>query len=170
MLETTEELGTLQQLLDASHAGANEHLKSIVVAGERTPSAEQVAAYLTGMRLLVVATVDAQGRPMTSAVDGHFVHGQWVFTTSATAVKSHHLRARPAISASHVEGESFAVFTHGEAEFLDVGNPVRDELEVFLTAHYGSSPSSWAPAIDYVRIRPRWCVAYAADAAALPGA
>jgi hypothetical protein len=122
------------------------------------------------MRLLVVATVDAQGRPTTSAVDGHFVHGHWVFTTSATAVKSRHLRARPAISASHVEGETFAVFTHGEAEFLDVGNPVRDELEVYLTAHYGSSPATWAPAIDYVRIRPRWCVAYSPDAGALPTA
>jgi hypothetical protein len=170
MRETTEELADLQQLLDVSHAGANEHLKSIIRAGERTPSAEQLSAYLTGMRLLVVATVDAQGRPTTSAVDGHFVHGRWVFTTSASAVKSRHLRARPAISASHVEGETFAVFTHGEAEFLDVGNPVRDDLEDYLTAHYGSSPSSWAPEIDYVRIRPRWCVAYAAEAAALPTA
>jgi uncharacterized pyridoxamine 5'-phosphate oxidase family protein len=168
MLETAEELSALQQLLDVSHAGANEHLKSIITAGERTPSAEQLAAYLTGMRLLVVATVDAQGRPTTSAVDGHFVHGHWVFTTSATAVKSRHLRARPAISASHVEGETFAVFTHGEAEFLDVGNPDRDELEVYLTAYYGLSPSSLAPAIDYVRIRPRWCVAYSPNAAALP--
>jgi hypothetical protein len=166
MLETAEELQELQQLLDVSHAGANEHLRSIVVADERT--AAQVSAYLTGMRLLVVATVDAQARPMTSAVDGHLVYGHWVFTTRATAVKSRHLRVRPAISASHVEGESFAVFTHGEAEFLDVGNPIRDELEVYLTAHYGPSPSSWAPAIDYVRIRPRRCVAYAADASALP--
>jgi general stress protein 26 len=170
MLETADELSVLQQLLDTSHADANEHLKSIIVAGERTPTAEQVAAYLTGMRLLVVATVDAQGRPMTSAVDGHFVHGHWVFTTSATAVKSRHLRARPAISASHVEGETFAMFTHGEAEFLDAGNPVRDELDGYLTAYYGSSPSSWAKEIDYVRIRPRWCVAYAPDAAVLPTA
>jgi uncharacterized pyridoxamine 5'-phosphate oxidase family protein len=168
MLETADELADLQALLDASHARANEHLKSIIVAGERTPTAAQVAAYLTGMRLLVVATVDAQGRPMTSAVDGHFVHGHWVFTTSATAVKARHLRARPAISASHVEGESFAVFTHGEAEFLDVGNPVRDDLEVYLTDYYGSSPSSWAPEIDFLWIRPRWCVAYAPDAGALP--
>jgi general stress protein 26 len=167
MLETPEELAELQQLLDDSHAGANEHLKSIITAGERTPTAQQVAAYLTGMRLLVVATVDAQSRPMTSAVDGHFVHGHWVFTTSATAVKARHLRVRPAISASHVEGESFAMFSHGEAEFLDAGNPLRDDLDAYLTAHYGSSPTTWAPEIDFIRIRPRWSVAYAPDAAAL---
>jgi Pyridoxamine 5'-phosphate oxidase len=168
MLETAEELADLQALLDASHARSGDHLKSIIEAGERTPTAAQVAAHLTGMRLLVVATVDGQGRPMTSAVDGHFVHARWVFTTSATAVKAAHLRARPAISASHVEGETFAMFTHGEAEFLDVGNPIRDDLDAYLTAHYGSSPSSWAPDIDFLWIRPRWSVAYAPDAAALP--
>jgi hypothetical protein len=60
------------------------------------------------------------------------------------------------------------MFTHGEAEFIDPGNPVRDDLEAYLTDHYGSSPSSWAPDIDFVRIRPRWCVAYAPDASVLP--
>lgn len=168
MFETPEEIQELQQLLDVSHRRAHDHLKSIIRAGERTPTAEQVAAHLTGMRLLVVATVDDSGRPMTSAVDGHFVHGHWVFTTSATALKARHLRARQAISASHVVGEDFAIFTHGDAEFLDPGNPVRDDLESYLTEYYGSSPSSWAPEIDYVWIRPRWCVAYAPDAAALP--
>ena len=62
MLETTEELDNLQQLLDRSMEGAGEHLRGIIT-GERRLSAADLAGRLQGMRLLTVATVTADGRP-----------------------------------------------------------------------------------------------------------
>jgi general stress protein 26 len=167
MLETPEDLRDLQALLDASLARSGPHLRGIIHTGERTPSAETITRLLTGMKVLVVATVSADGRPRTSAVDGHFLRGRWVFTTSGDAVKSRDLRQRPAVSASYVDGERFALFTHGNADFLDVSSSDDAWVETHLAAHYGESPSAWGPDISYIRINPRWAVAYAFDVDAL---
>jgi general stress protein 26 len=167
MLETEDEIRALQDLLETSLARSGEHLRSIIHEGRRTPSAETVVRLLSGMKVLVVATVGSDGRPRTSAVDGHLLHGRWVFTTSEDAVKCRDLRRNPAISVSHVDGERFALFTHGDAEFLDRDHPDFDGTEAHLTAHYESSPSSWGPRIAYIRVQPTWSVAYAFDVAAL---
>ncbi|MDQ1695542.1 MAG: hypothetical protein QOJ03_895 [Frankiaceae bacterium] len=167
MLETTEDISDLQTLLDASLARSGPHLTSIIHPETRTPTAAAVVRALTGMKVLVVATVDDAGRPRTSAVDGHFLRGRWVFTTSGDAVKVRDLRARPAISASHVDEERFALFTHGEAEFLTPSHPDWHWVEDHLTAHYDASPTTWGPDIAYVRIQPRWSVAYAVDVDAI---
>jgi len=165
--ETAAELTGLQELLDASLRRSGEHLRGIIHEGSRTPSAATVCRLLDGMKVLVVATVGADGRPRTSAVDGHFVHGRWIFTTSGDAVKCRDLRRNPAVSASYVDEERFALFTHGDAEFLEPGHADFDAIEAHLTAHYGASPSTWGPSIAYLRIVPRWSVAYAFDVAAL---
>jgi hypothetical protein len=167
--ETAAELAALQALFDASLRRSGEHLRSIIHEGSRTPSAETVSRLLAGMKVLVIATVGADGRPRTSAVDGHFLHGRWTFTTSGDAVKCRDLRNTPAISASYVDEERFALFTHGEAEFLEPGHPDFDAVEAHLVAHYRASPSTWGPSIAYLRIMPRWSVAYAFDVAALDG-
>lgn len=162
MKETAAELARLQQLLDASVAGATEHLRAIVTPA-RTLDAQQLCELLTGMRTLAVSTVTASGEPRVSGVDGHFLHGRWVFTTSGSAAKARHLRARPAVSAAHLVGDDLGVFCHGRVEFLTPENPDRAPIEAHLTAHYGSSPSSWDPDIVYLRIDPHWMVGYAAD-------
>ena len=100
MRETTTELAELQRLLDESVSTGNEHLLAIMTP-ERRLSAEQMVRALDGMQVLVVATVTADGRPLTSCVDAHLLHGRWVFTTDATATKARHLAARPAGSATH---------------------------------------------------------------------
>ena len=69
MLETPEEIDRLQQLLDRSAAGAGAHLRGIISDDHRL-SAVQVCERLQGMRLLVVATVTADGRPLAGPVDG----------------------------------------------------------------------------------------------------
>jgi hypothetical protein len=167
MLETHDELTALQHLFDTSLRRSGEHLRSIIHEGSRTPSAEAVSRQLDGMKVLVVATVSVDGRPRTSAVDGHFLHGRWVFTTSGDAVKCRDLRRNPALSASYIDGERFAVFTHGDAEFLDAGHQDFDMVERHLVGHYGASPSTWGPSIAYIRIVPGWSVAYAFDVTAL---
>ncbi|MHA3836447.1 pyridoxamine 5'-phosphate oxidase family protein [Terrabacter sp. AAH1] len=159
MLETSEETAALQSLLDASIARATGHLRAIIT-DERTLTAEQLVALLTGMKVLSVATVTAAGEPRISALDGHFLHGTWTFSTSGASAKARHLAARPAVSVAHVDGEDLALFTHGYADLMQPG-PERDEVEAHWTAHYGSSPWSWGDDIRMYRLRMTWAVAYA---------
>ena len=167
MKETPEELAALQRLLDSSIAGSGAHLTGIVSAPRRL-TARQLVTALTGMKVLVVATVTAAGEPRTSCVDGHFLNGTWMFGTSADAVKARHLRARPALSATHADGERMAVFTHGTAEYITTDDPRFEPYDTHFIAHYGSSSRDWGPTPVFVRIRPTWMVGYAMEAAEFP--
>jgi hypothetical protein len=166
MKETSEEVTELQRLLDAAYDRSTEHLRNIIT-GPRKLDAQDLTKVLTGMRTINLATVTVGGEPRISAVDGHFLHGRWVFTTSGTAAKARHLRARPAASISYVDGERIGVFSHGRVEFLDENHPDFAEIEEHLTSHYGSSPSSWGEEIVYCRLRPSWMVGYAFDKTAV---
>lgn len=75
MRETPAEIGRLKDLLDRSAAGAGPHLSGIIT-GERRLTAGQVCALLQGLRLLVVATVTADGRPLAGPVDGFSCTGR----------------------------------------------------------------------------------------------
>ncbi|MBF4163430.1 pyridoxamine 5'-phosphate oxidase family protein [Nocardioides acrostichi] len=160
MYESDAEVEALQQLLDASHAGSTEHLRSII-GGRRVLAASDLVALLTGMRVLSVATVTASGEPRISAVDGHFLHGTWSFSTSGTAAKARHLRDRPAASVAHVDNEQLAVFSHGHVEELAQGDGDFDETLAHWTQHYGGSPLEWGDDIRIYRYRPHWMIGYA---------
>jgi len=157
MLETPDDLARLQELLDASHARSTEHLRSIINDG-RTLSAAQIAGLLTGMKVITVATVTAHGEPRISAMDGHFLHGTWTFSTSRTSAKARHLASRPHVSVAHVDGEALAVFSHGHVVEL-TGDELAD-VDAHWTAHYGSSPLSWGEVVMW-RLEPSWMVGYA---------
>ena len=160
MLETDAEITALQELLDRSHAASTEHLRGII-SEDRRLTATDLVALLTGMRVISVATVTAQGHPRISAMDGHFLHGTWSFSTSGTAAKARHMRARPDVSVAHVDGEEMAVFSHGRVEELRGSDPDWDETLGHWSAHYGSSPLSWGEQIVLYRYRPHWMVGYA---------
>lgn len=162
MRETTAEITELQALLDTAYGRSTKHLRAIVT-DERNLTAEELATTLTGMRTLNLATVTAKGEPRISAVDGHFLHARWVFTTAGSAAKARHLKKRPAASVSYVDGERIGVFSHGDVEFLTPEHPDFQEIEDHLVAHYGSSPSTWADDIVYCRLQPHWMVGYAFD-------
>jgi general stress protein 26 len=160
MLETPDDLTTLQALLDASHARSTEHLRSII-NDDRTLTAPQIATLLTGMKVISVATVTAGGEPRISAMDGHFLHGTWTFSTHRSSAKARHLAARPGVSVAHVDGEAMAVFSHGRVVEVE-GDELR-RVDEHWTAHYGSSPFSWGPpgGIAMYRLAPTWMVGYA---------
>ncbi len=159
MRETAAEVTELQALLDAAYQRSTEHLRSIITGPGRR-DADALVRVLTGMCTLNVATVTARGEPRISAVDGHFLHARWVFSTSGSAAKARHLKARPATSISYVDGERIGVFSHGDVEFLTPEHPDFEEIEAHLTKFYGSSPSSWGPDIVYCRQQPSWMVGY----------
>jgi general stress protein 26 len=161
--ETKAELDALQRLLDRSHAGATEHLRDII-DDRRRLSAGDIAALLTGMKVAALATVTAHGEPRISAVDGHFIHGTWTWSTSGTSAKARQMQARAAVSiAAHIDNEDLAVFAHGSADRLGPADPLWDETLSHWTAHYGGSPLEWGDDIRVYRLAASWMVGYAAD-------
>ncbi len=153
MQETPEDLAALQELLDASYASAGEHLLRIHTP-ERRLSAEQVAERLQGMVLLALATSTADGRPIVGPVDSIFFRGAFVFGSSPDSIRFRHIRARPAVSATHLPGEELSVTVHGRAVPVDVSSgPVRQALLDIYVPRYGES---WASFLDsgpvYARI------------------
>jgi nitroimidazol reductase NimA-like FMN-containing flavoprotein (pyridoxamine 5'-phosphate oxidase superfamily) len=154
--ETPEEIDRLQQLLDRSAAGGGPHL-SAIISDERRLTAAQVCERLQGMRLLVVATVTADGRPLAGPVDGYFIHGEFYFSSGRNSVRMRHLAARPAVSATHVPGEELAMTVHGRAELFDVNDPGRTELRQAMLDHYrplqGPAFQAWLDGADAVGAR-----------------
>lgn len=169
MRETPEEMTALQALLDSSLSGSTAHLRSIFTG--RTLTAEEVTGVLTGMCTLALSTVTAKGEPRISGVDGHFLHGAWVFGTARTAAKARHLAARPAASAAHMRGEDLGVFTHGTVETLNPEDaapaPEWPGLLAYLKDFYGADAFDWDREVVYYRLRPHWMAVFAPDPAKL---
>jgi uncharacterized pyridoxamine 5'-phosphate oxidase family protein len=154
--ETPADLAALQDLLDRSYATAGHHLLSIITPDRRL-SAEQLADRLTGMCLLALATVTADGRPIVGPVDGIFFRGAFHFGSSPDSVRFRHIRNRPHVSATHLPSEEFAVTVHGRAILLDIRSDTAAEfrqtlLEIYLP-RYGPQ---WEDLLDsgalYARI------------------
>lgn len=156
MLETPEELAALQSVLDASMASAGPHLRDIIT-DERRLTAAQLTERLQGMRLLVLATVTADGRPLAGPVDGYFLHGTFCFSTGRGAVRMRHLSARPACSATHLPGDEFAVTVHGRAEIFDLMAPGFGDLRQAMLDEYlpkqGPAFEEWLSDADAVGAR-----------------
>jgi hypothetical protein len=132
--ETADDIRTLQRLLDRSFAAAGPHLLGIITPARRV-GADELAARLSGMRLLALATATADGRPIVGPVDGIFYRGAFHFGSARNSVRARHIRARRHVSATHLPGEEFAVTVHGCAVEIDMQ---RDEgfrqalLEVYV--------------------------------------
>jgi len=156
MLETPEDLDRLQQLLDRSMASGGPHLRSIIT-DERRLTAQQLCDRLQGMRLLALATVTADGRPIVGPVDGYLLHGSFYFSSGRDSVRMRHLAARPACSATHLPGEELAVSVHGRAELFDVSDPAHGELRQAMLDHYlplqGPEFEDWLNGIDALGAR-----------------
>ncbi|MEA2282354.1 MAG: hypothetical protein QOK21_2961 [Solirubrobacteraceae bacterium] len=156
MHETTEDIAALQELLDRSMAGAGEHLRRIITP-ERRLDAQQIAERLTGMCLLALATVTADGRPIVGPVDGIFLRGAFHFGSAPDSVRFRHIRARPHVSATHLPGEELAVTVHGRAVRVDVRAPEGAELrQTLLDVYVPRYGPEWESFLDsgpmYARI------------------
>lgn len=156
MHETTEDLEELQGLLDSSYEASGNHLREVISPGRRL-GAEQVATMLTGMVLLVLATVTKDGRPIAGPVDGIFYRGRLYFGSSPDSVRFKHIAKRPWVSATHLPGEELSVTVHGRASPIDVRVPdhagFRRALLDIYVPRYGPS---WEQFLDsgpaYARI------------------
>jgi uncharacterized pyridoxamine 5'-phosphate oxidase family protein len=161
MNETPGQIAELQALLDRSIAGPSRHLTSIVEPGRRTLSAERLIEAVRGICVLNVATTTARGEPRLSAVDGHFISGHWYFSTAADALKTRHLRVRPALSVGYTPRDGFGVWAHGHAVFLEPGSVEWRMLDDHLRLMYGQSPEEWAGEVVYLRVDADWMIGFA---------
>jgi hypothetical protein len=164
--ETAADLDALQRLLDRSYAGAGPHLRRIVTP-ERRLDAAALAARLVGVRLLALATVTADGRPIVGPVDGIFYRGAFWFGSAPDSVRFRHIRERPDVSATHVEGEPFAVTVHGRVHVTDLRDPAaagfRDALAEVYAPRYGEEWIGWAEQHPYARIDARRMYTFSFD-------
>jgi len=157
MRETAEDLARLQALLDRTYGAAGAHLREVITP-ERRLTAEQLSERLDGMRLLTLATVTADGRPINGPVDGFFYRGEWYFGSSDSSMRFRHIRKRPQVSATHMPGEELSVTTHGRAVEIDVlthdGGGLRQTLLDYYGARFGEAASSIfeGPGVAYARI------------------
>ena len=155
MHESPEEIAALQALIDRSYASAGGHLLSIH-EGQRRMNAERVVAALQGMCLLTLATVTADGRPLTSPVDGIFHRGAFYFSSAPDSVKMRHVRSRPQVSATYLPREELAVTVHGRATPVDVHAPegagLRSTLLEIYVPRYGPE---WEEFLDSIPVYAR---------------
>ena len=136
MHETPEELSRLQRILDASAAGAGPHLRAILTEDRRVDAAS-LCQELSGMRLLVVATVTADGRPLAGPVDGYFLHGSFSFSSGRNSVRMRHLASPTGGQRDAISPETtFAVTVHGRAELFDVLDPAHGDLRQAMLDFY----------------------------------
>src|SRR5262245_13742180 len=156
MHETPEDLERLQRILDDSYTSAGEHLRE-VISPERRLDAAALAGRLDGMKLLVLATVTADGRPIAGPVDGIFYRGSFHFGSSPESIRFRHIRARPAVSATHLPGEEFSVTVHGNAVPIDIKSPDNDGFRrALLDLYVPRYGAEWETVVDsgpiYARI------------------
>ena len=164
MHETAEDLAALQELIDRSYAEAGPHLLRIHTPDRRL-TAEQIVERLTGMTLLALATVTADGRPIVGPVDGIFYRGSFHFGSSPDSTRFRHIRKRPQVSATHLPGEELAVTVHGRAIPVDVKEgEFRQALLHIYVPRYGPG---WEKFLDsgvvYARIEAERMFTFAFD-------
>jgi hypothetical protein len=160
MLETPDEIAEVQRLMDKTLGRANSHMVGIVTP-ERRLSARQVVAYLQDTKHVALATVTAKGEPRVSPLDALFIHGRFVVGTGGAAARLRNLRANPACSAVHMDGERIAVVVNGRAEWIERGHPDDDELVRVWRRIYGSDPYDLGPGVTFFRIVPASMWAFA---------
>ncbi len=152
MHASLEDLELLQRVLDQSYASAGAHLRTIVTV-ERRLDAAGVVAEMGSMRVMALATTTAQGEPRVRPVDGLFYRGHVLFGSGADSLRFRHLRARPAVSASVIDGERLQITMHGTAQ--EVVPTQEPELETFLVSVYGQQVwESWMRELPWARIEP----------------
>ena len=160
VFETEEEIRELQALLDRTFARANAHLAAIVKP-ERRLNARQVVRYLQGTKHVAFATVNARGEPRAAPLDGVFIRGRFTVSTGGGAARLEHLRANPACSAAHMDGDTVGIVVHGQAQIIGRADEGVEEIEPIWRGIYGSSPFEWGEGVVFMRIEPTSMWAYA---------
>ena len=96
VFETPDELRQLQAAARYQPRHTLAPTCASIISDERRVDAAELCRRLEGMRLLVVATVTDDGRPLVGPVDGYLLGGSFYFSSGRDSVRMRHLAARPA--------------------------------------------------------------------------
>jgi len=155
--ETTRDIQELQELLDSSYASAGPHVLRVHNTKWRVGAAK-LCGLLQGMCLLTLATVNARGEPVVAPMDGQFYRGHFYFGGTHDSNRAINIRARPYVSAAHVQGESLGVTVHGRAREVDKGAKRAQGYRKLLVEIYGKqmADENWeGDMVVYWEIEPR---------------
>lgn len=122
VLETTNDLSALQDLLDRSLAASGEHLRSAFDQSKRL-TADQLATALGGIFELHLAVVSGSGAPLVAPLDGIFFRGKVWIGIPAKAVRSRLIRRDARVSASY-NAPQVAMIVHGVAQEPEPNDPM----------------------------------------------
>lgn len=139
MHEMKKDLAKLQRALNKSYASAGEHLRSMFEPELRS-SAEDLAGALTGIFVINLAVVTASCEPLVAPVDGLFYRGRLWFGLPPKSQRVRHVRARPAVSATYIEGEmpeGCCLIVHGTAREVTYGHPMHVGYAKYVLPLYG---------------------------------
>jgi uncharacterized pyridoxamine 5'-phosphate oxidase family protein len=167
MFESEAEIRELQTLIDRTFAQANPHLAGIVKP-ERRLTARQVVRYLQGTKHVAFGTVNERGEPRVAPLDGVFIRGRFTVSTGGRAARLRHLRANPACSAAHMDGDTIGIVVHGHATIIGRDDEGVDEIEPVWRDIYGWSPFEWGEGVVFMRIEPTSMWTYASDPESFP--
>lgn len=93
-------------------------------------------------------------------LDGIFIRGRFTVSTGGRAARLRHLRANPACSAAHMDGDTIGIVVHGHATIIGRDDDGVEEIEPVWRDLYGSSPSKWSEGVVFMRIEPTSMWAY----------
>ncbi len=114
------------------------------------------------MRLLTLATVTSDGRPITGPVDGVFYRGAFHFGSSPESLQFTHIRRRPGEQLTC--REHLAVTVHGRAVPLDLDETANAEFrQVLLDIYLPLYGEAWMRILEggvYARIEPERMFAF----------
>lgn len=158
MYESQADIQRLQALIDTTHARGGRHLRAIWSDDKKIHAAE-LPELLTGVVLLALATVAASGAPRVAPVDGLFYQGRFWFGSGPRSARFRHLRARPAVSATHFRGEAFAITVHGNAFEIDTTDRQHEGLVTYCREVYPTW-DKWARGAPYAFIEPEQMFTY----------
>ncbi|OLC12870.1 MAG: hypothetical protein AUH29_14900 [Candidatus Rokubacteria bacterium 13_1_40CM_69_27] len=160
MYETDEDIRSLQELLDHSHARMGAYMRSILTR-ERTLTARQVTTYLHGIRHVAFAAVTSAGEPRVAPLDALFIRGRFHVGSGRSSIRVRHLRRRPKVSLAHFVGDEVAVTVHGTVTLMERSHPDVAAIEPIYLDLYGSSPFGWSEHVMLMRVEPQAMYAYA---------
>jgi uncharacterized pyridoxamine 5'-phosphate oxidase family protein len=161
--ESRQDIEELQLLIDRSSERLGPHGRAIMDPDQWSISAEDICEYLQGIRHLAVATVNSKTQPRVAPVDGWFVRARFVFGSDGSSIRMKHLKANPAVSATHYIGDDIAVIVHGRAELIGRHHSDAAFLDEVITDLYGSSPFTWGDDVLLARIEPDTMLTYSRD-------
>lgn len=151
MRETPADLRGLQELLDRSYRDPGTHLASVHTPDRRL-DASSLAERLQGVCVIAVATVTADGRPLSRPLDGIFYRGEFWFGSAPSSLVMRHIEARPAVSAVHTVGETLAVTVHGRGFVQDLTDDTTAGFRDLCVEIYGEDWVDWIGDATYARI------------------